>query len=95
VTRYRHGERFDVVGNVWQWTETPIYPFDNFKVHPLYDDFTAPTFDGQHNLIKGGIPVGSRISGWTLAPSEFHFTKGAPAISDPNSPGTTWCWLPI
>ena len=54
VTRYPHGEWFDVVGNVWQWTETPIYPFDDFKVHPLYDDFTMPTFDGQHNLIKGG-----------------------------------------
>lgn len=54
VTRFRHGEWFDVVGNVWQWTETPTYPFDDFKVHPLYDDFTTPTFDGQHNLIKGG-----------------------------------------
>ncbi|MFO8141745.1 MAG: 5-histidylcysteine sulfoxide synthase [Marinobacter sp.] len=54
VTRFRHGEWFDVVGNVWQWTETPIYPFDNFKVHSLYDDFTTPTYDGQHNLIKGG-----------------------------------------
>lgn len=54
VTRHRHGEWFDVVGNVWQWTETPTYPFDHFRVHPLYDDFTTPTFDGQHNLIKGG-----------------------------------------
>ncbi|WP_278349846.1 5-histidylcysteine sulfoxide synthase [Marinobacter nauticus] len=54
VTRFRHGQWFDVVGNVWQWTETPTYPFDNFKVHPLYDDFTTPTFDGQHNLIEGG-----------------------------------------
>lgn len=54
VTRFRHGEWFDVVGNVWQWTETPTYPFDGFKVHPLYDDFTTPTFDGQHNLMKGG-----------------------------------------
>ena len=54
VTRFRHGQWFDVVDNVWQWTETPTYPFDNFKVHPLYDDFTTPTFDGQHNLIKGG-----------------------------------------
>ncbi|WP_336367491.1 5-histidylcysteine sulfoxide synthase [Marinobacter sp. C2H3] len=54
VTRFRHGQWFDVVGNVWQWTETPTYPFDNFQVHPLYDDFTTPTFDGQHNLIKGG-----------------------------------------
>jgi len=23
-------------------------------VHPLYDDFSTPTFDGKHNLIKGG-----------------------------------------
>lgn len=54
VTRFAHGEFYDVVGNVWQWTETPIYPFDGFKVHPLYDDFTTPTYDERHNLIKGG-----------------------------------------
>ena len=54
VNRYQHGQWFDVVGNVWQWTETPIYPFDDFKVHSLYDDFTTPTFDGKHNIIKGG-----------------------------------------
>lgn len=54
VTHFRHGEFFDVVGNVWQWMETPTYPFDGFEVHPLYDDFTTPTFDNQHNLIKGG-----------------------------------------
>jgi 5-histidylcysteine sulfoxide synthase/putative 4-mercaptohistidine N1-methyltranferase len=59
VTRFQHGEWFDVVGNVWQWTETPIYPLDNFKVHPLYDDFTTPTFDGKHNLIKGGSWISS------------------------------------
>ncbi len=44
----------DVIGNVWQWTETAIDGFDGFKVHPAYDDFSVPTFDGQHNLIKGG-----------------------------------------
>ncbi|WP_371194436.1 5-histidylcysteine sulfoxide synthase [Glaciecola sp. SC05] len=54
VTQFQHGQWFDVVGNVWQWTETPIYPFDDFKVHPIYDDFTTPTFDGEHKLIKGG-----------------------------------------
>ena len=54
VTEFRHGELYDVVGNVWQWTETPIYPFAGFEVHPLYDDFTTPTFDERHNLIKGG-----------------------------------------
>ena len=54
VDAFAHGELYDVVGNAWQWTETPIFPYDGFKVHPLYDDFTTPTFDGRHNLIKGG-----------------------------------------
>lgn len=54
IDMFRHGEFYDVVGNVWQWTETPIYPFEGFEVHPLYDDFTTPTFDNRHNLIKGG-----------------------------------------
>ncbi|MDA3877390.1 MAG: 5-histidylcysteine sulfoxide synthase [Halothiobacillus sp.] len=54
VDRFDQGAFYDVVGNVWQWTGTPIYPFEGFKVHPLYDDFTTPTFDGRHNLIKGG-----------------------------------------
>ncbi|MFY9329308.1 MAG: 5-histidylcysteine sulfoxide synthase [Georgfuchsia sp.] len=54
VTQFRHGDLYDVAGNVWQWTETPTYPFDHFAVHPIYDDFTTPTFDGRHNLIKGG-----------------------------------------
>jgi putative 4-mercaptohistidine N1-methyltranferase len=44
----------DVIGNVWQWTESAIDGFDGFQVHPAYDDFSVPTFDGQHNLIKGG-----------------------------------------
>jgi 5-histidylcysteine sulfoxide synthase/putative 4-mercaptohistidine N1-methyltranferase len=54
VDTYKQGEFYDVVGNVWQWSRTPIYPFEGFKVHPIYDDFTVPTFDGKHNLINGG-----------------------------------------
>lgn len=54
VNQFCHGDLYDVIGNVWQWTETAIYPFEGFKVHPLYDDFTMPTFDGRHNLFKGG-----------------------------------------
>ena len=54
VDRFAHGPFCDVVGNVWQWTETPTYPFEGFKTHPIYDDFTTPTFDERHNLIKGG-----------------------------------------
>ncbi|MEA3433320.1 MAG: 5-histidylcysteine sulfoxide synthase [Campylobacterota bacterium] len=54
VDTYEQGGFYDVVGNVWQWSRTPIYPFEGFKVHPIYDDFTVPTFDGKHNLINGG-----------------------------------------
>jgi 5-histidylcysteine sulfoxide synthase/putative 4-mercaptohistidine N1-methyltranferase len=54
VDKFKQTEFFDVIGNVWQWTESPIDGYEGFKVHPLYDDFSTPTFDGQHNLIKGG-----------------------------------------
>ncbi len=54
VNRFAFGDIFDVMGNVWQWTETPIDAYEGFQVHPAYDDFSVPTFDGKHNLIKGG-----------------------------------------
>lgn len=49
----------DVIGNVWQWTETAIDALPGFQVHPAYDDFSVPTFDGRHNLIKGGSWISS------------------------------------
>lgn len=54
VDTFAFGPLYDVIGNVWQWTETPITGFEGFRVHPFYDDFSTPTFDSQHNLIKGG-----------------------------------------
>ncbi|WP_019037296.1 5-histidylcysteine sulfoxide synthase [Psychroflexus tropicus] len=54
VDRFTFGDFYDLMGNVWQWTETPITGYPGFKVHPLYDDFSTPTFDGKHNIIKGG-----------------------------------------
>ena len=54
IDMFQQGDFYDVVGNVWQWSSTPIDAFEEFKVHPIYDDFSVPTFDGEHNLIKGG-----------------------------------------
>jgi 5-histidylcysteine sulfoxide synthase/putative 4-mercaptohistidine N1-methyltranferase len=54
VDTFRFTDFYDIIGNVWQWTETPIAGFPGFEVHPLYDDFSTPTFDTKHNLIKGG-----------------------------------------
>ncbi|MEE9493667.1 MAG: 5-histidylcysteine sulfoxide synthase [Gammaproteobacteria bacterium] len=63
----------DVIGNVWQWTETAIDGFEGFMVHPVYDDFSVPTFDGQHNLIKGGswISTGNEA----IADSRYAFRR--------------------
>ena len=44
---------YDVVGNVWQWSRTPIRGYEGFKVHEAYDDFSVPTFDEKHALILG------------------------------------------
>ena len=44
---------YDVVGNVWQWSRTPIRAFEGFEVHKAYDDFSVPTFDEKHALILG------------------------------------------
>jgi 5-histidylcysteine sulfoxide synthase/putative 4-mercaptohistidine N1-methyltranferase len=73
VTLYPQGKLYDVIGNVWQWTSTPIYPFDGFATHPIYDDFTTPTYDGKHNLIKGGswISTGNE----SLKESRYAFRK--------------------
>jgi 5-histidylcysteine sulfoxide synthase/putative 4-mercaptohistidine N1-methyltranferase len=54
VNYFAFGDFYDLVGNIWQWTETPITGYEGFKIHPSYDDFSTPTFDTRHNLIKGG-----------------------------------------
>lgn len=69
----------DIVGNVWQWTESAIDGFNGFNVHPLYDDFSTPTFDGKHNLIKGGswISTGNEAIKSSRYAFRRHFTQHA------------------
>lgn len=73
VNKYKFDEFYDVIGNVWQWSLTPIYPFDDFVPHPIYDDFTTPTYDDRHALIKGGsfISLGNE----TLKSARYAFRK--------------------
>jgi len=79
VNKFRFDSLYDIIGNVWQWTEVPIYPFKGFKVHPFYDDFTTPTFDGKHNLIKGGswISTGNLITPKSRYAFRRHFYQHA------------------
>lgn len=66
-------EFYDVIGNVWQWSITPTYPFDGFEAHSAYDDFTTPTFDDRHALMKGAsfISFGNEV----LREARYAFRK--------------------
>ena len=70
---------YDVVGNVWQWTETPIDALEGFEIHPWYDDFSTPTFDDKHNLIKGGswISTGNEANAHSRYAFRRHFFQHA------------------
>ncbi len=69
VDKFKHGSLYDICGNVWQWTESPIRPFKGFQPHQYYDDFSIPTFDDKHYLIKGG----SWVSGGNCARKESRY----------------------
>jgi 5-histidylcysteine sulfoxide synthase/putative 4-mercaptohistidine N1-methyltranferase len=79
VNKFLFGELYDVIGNVWQWTETAIDGYKGFEIHPIYDDFSVPTFDGRHNLIKGGswISTGNEIMKHSRYAFRRHFYQHA------------------
>ncbi|MFM9195923.1 MAG: putative 4-mercaptohistidine N1-methyltransferase, partial [Planctomycetia bacterium] len=94
VDAHPQGAFCDVIGNVWQWTRTPIMPFKGFEVHPLYDDFSVPTFDGRHNLIKGGSWISTGNESLASARYAFrrHFFQHAgfrPILEEPGSEAET------
>lgn len=74
VSRHGHESGFyDIIGNVWQWTETPIDGYEGFAVHPAYDDFSTPTFDGKHNVFKGGTWIST--GNYALKDSRYAFRR--------------------
>lgn len=79
VDRFAFKELYDVVGNVWQWTTTPLDGFEGFQVHPAYDDFSTPTFDAKHNILKGGsfISTGNEIMKHSRYAFRRHFYQHA------------------
>jgi 5-histidylcysteine sulfoxide synthase/putative 4-mercaptohistidine N1-methyltranferase len=94
VDAHPQGAFCDVIGNVWQWTRTPIMPFKGFEVHPLYDDFSVPTFDGRHNLIKGGSWISTGNEALASARYAFrrHFFQHAgfrPILEEPGGEALT------
>mmetsp|Transcript_28049 Transcript_28049/g.38774 ORF Transcript_28049/g.38774 Transcript_28049/m.38774 type:complete len:844 (-) Transcript_28049:435-2966(-) len=83
----------DVFGNVWEWCEDHFSALQGFKVHPLYDDFSTPCFDGQHNIIMGGSWASSGDLASVFARYHFrpHFFQhaGFRLIHSPHQPVLT------
>lgn len=82
----------DIAGNLWDWCEDDFHPLEGFKVHPYYDDFSTPCFDGEHSMILGGsfASTGDEASVWARFHFRRHFHQHAgfhavAASSKPNS----------
>jgi 5-histidylcysteine sulfoxide synthase/putative 4-mercaptohistidine N1-methyltranferase len=94
IYKYNHSDLNDIVGNVWQWTESYMYPFQGFTVHPAYDDFTIPCFDNKHNLIKGSswVSCGNEIEPESRYAFRQHFYQyaGFRYVKNDNSKSHTY-----
>ena len=42
-----------MIGNVWEWTASPFYPFPGFVIDFPYKEYSAPWF-GYRKVLKGG-----------------------------------------
>jgi ergothioneine biosynthesis protein EgtB len=42
-----------LVGNGWEWTDTPFAPFPGFEPMSTYPDYSKDFFDGKHFVLKG------------------------------------------
>jgi gamma-glutamyl hercynylcysteine S-oxide synthase len=49
-----------MIGNGWEWTSTIFAPFPGFQPFGFYANYSAPFFDGQHFVLKGGSPRTAR-----------------------------------
>jgi formylglycine-generating enzyme required for sulfatase activity len=47
----------DLIGNGWEWTQTPFAPLPSFRPYPSYPGYSADFFDGRHAVVKGGSPL--------------------------------------
>ncbi len=43
----------DMLGGVWEWTQTWFHPYPGFQAFP-YEGYSVPYFDRQHRVLRGG-----------------------------------------
>ncbi|DBA01917.1 TPA: hypothetical protein N0F65_005106 [Lagenidium giganteum] len=62
----------DVFGNSWEWCEDMFNALPGFHVHHMYEDFSTPCFDGEHQIILGGSFISSGDNGASKY-ARYHF----------------------
>lgn len=45
--------QLEQTGSIWEWCGNKFHPYDDFSPYP-YAGYSAPYFDGQHYVLKGG-----------------------------------------
>ena len=38
-------------GNVWEWCQEPIYPYDGFEIDPVYREMSYPFLDLKESAV--------------------------------------------
>lgn len=69
----------DIYGNVWDWLGDDFYPLPGFKIHPYYEDFSAPYMDEEHGMMAGGswVTTGTGASRYYRLWFRRHFFQHA------------------
>jgi formylglycine-generating enzyme required for sulfatase activity len=72
----------ELVGNGWEWTDTPFEGFPGFKAYiERYPGYSADFFDGKHYVLKGaswataGALVRRSLRNWYQARYPYVFAK--------------------
>ena len=42
-----------LIGNIWEWCQEPIYPYNGFEIDPVYREMSYPFF-GFKRICRGG-----------------------------------------
>ena len=84
----------ELVGNGWEWTDTPFDGFPGFRAYERYPGYSADFFDGKHYVLKGaswataGDLVRRSFRNWFQAHYPYVFTKFRTVAEA--RPGSAW-----